>query len=151
MQTQIEVIQTEDQPTLCIHKTCRVEELPQIIGPAYGQIVGVMASQGEQPSIPPYVAYFNMDMQALQVEIGFPVSKPLTAQGDVEAGVIPGGKSVACLYTGPYSEMEPAYAQMSVYAAENHYEPTGVAYEYYLNGPETPPAELQTRIVLPLK
>ncbi len=151
MKSSIEVVQTESQPILCIHKTCRVEELPLIIGPAYGQIIGIMAKQGEQPSSAPYVAYFNMDMQALQVEIGFPVSKDLQSDGDVEAGVIPAGKSIACLYTGPYSEMAPAYDNMGKFAAENKYELTGVAYEYYLNGPESPPAELQTRIVMPIK
>jgi effector-binding domain-containing protein len=35
---------------------------------------------------------------------------------------------------------------------ENGYQPTGVAYEVYLNDPdETPPEELQTQIAFPLK
>jgi effector-binding domain-containing protein len=36
--------------------------------------------------------------------------------------------------------------------AEQGYEGTGVSYELYLNDPtETPPAELQTQIIFPVK
>lgn len=151
MDYKIEKIQTDDQPVFCIRTTCRVDELPQIIGKSYGQIMQVLAKYGEQASGAPYVAYFNMDMQALQVELGFPVSKPLAAQGEVVPGSIPGGTKLTTLYTGPYDKMVPAYEQLGQYAKDNGFEPNGVAYEYYLTGPETPIDQHQTRIVFPLK
>jgi effector-binding domain-containing protein len=93
-----------------------------------------------------------MDMQDLDVEIGFPVARELPGRGDIRAGEIAGGKAATCLYTGPYEDIGQPYEALSQWMEENGYEPTGVAYEMYLNDPqETPPEELQTQIMFPLR
>ena len=140
------------RPVLSIRTRTRVEELPQAIGRAYGEIAQYLGELQEQPAGPPFVAYYNMDMQDLDVEIGFPVARPLSGRGDVQPGKIPGGTAATCLHTGPYGEIEPAYAALSAWIQDNGYEATGVAYEMYLNDPqETPPQELKTQILFPLK
>jgi effector-binding domain-containing protein len=145
----------KEQPsraTLAIRTRVSVQDLPQVLGRAYGAIAQYLGELGEQPAGPPFVAYYNMDMQALDIEAGFPVFRELSGKGDIQAGEIPGGKVATCLYTGPYSGIEPAYNALSQWMKENGYEATGVAYEMYLNDPEqTPPQELQTQIVFPLK
>ena len=84
------------------------------------------------------------------MEFGFPVARPLPGQDEIKAGEIPEGRVAACLYTGPYSEMEPAYDALAKWVEDNGYETTGVTYELYLNDPrQTPPA--QTQIIFPLK
>ena len=51
-----------------------------------------------------------------------------------------------------FQKIEPAYNALSQWIADNGYEPTGVAYEMYLNDPmQTLPQELRTQIVFPLK
>jgi effector-binding domain-containing protein len=110
-----------------------------------------MSELGVPPAGAPFVAYFNMDMQNLDMEIGFPVMQPLPGKGEVQASQIPAGKAATCLHTGPYPEIESAYKALSNWVAEKGYTPTGVAYEFYLNDPgETPPQELQTQILFPL-
>ena len=48
--------------------------------------------------------------------------------------------------------MGPTYDAINASIAEQGCEPTGVVYEFYLNGPmEVSPQELQTQIVFPLK
>lgn len=140
------------QATLAIRTRVSVQDLPQVLGKAYGAIAQYLGELGEQPAGPPFVAYYNMDMQALDVEIGFPVSRKLSGKGDIQASEIPGGKVATCLCTGPYSDVKPAYNALSQWMKENGYEATGVAYEMYLNDPgQTVPQELQTQIVFPLK
>jgi effector-binding domain-containing protein len=91
-----------------------------------------------------------MDMDDLDVELGFPVARSLPDKGEIEAGEIPAGRVATCLFIGPYSEMEPAYEALFEWMEENGYEGTGVSYELYLNDPrEAAPA--QTQIVFPLK
>jgi effector-binding domain-containing protein len=98
------------------------------------------------------VGYFNMDMQDLDLEIGFPVEQAISGKGDIQASEIPAGKQVSCLHTGPYSKVEPAYNAMMEWVPANGYTATGVSYEFYLNDPEqTPENELLTKIVFPLK
>jgi effector-binding domain-containing protein len=152
MSYECKVKEQPTQATLAIRTRVSVQDLPQVLGKAYGAIAQYLGELGEQPAGPPFVAYYNMDMQALDVEIGFPVSRQLSGKGDIQACEIPGGKVATCLYTGPYSDIEPAYNALSQWMKENGYEATGVAYEMYLNDPgQTPPQELQTQIVFPLK
>ena len=152
MSYECKVKEQPTQATLAIRTRVSVQDLPQVLGKAYGAIAQYLGELGEQPAGPPFVAYYNMDMQALDVEIGFPVSRQLSGKGDIQACEIPGGKVATCLYTGPYSDIEPAYNALSQWVKENGYEATGVAYEMYLNDPgQTPPQELQTQIVFPLK
>lgn len=141
------------QPTLVVKTVLPAAELPGAIGAAYGAVLAHLNALGETPAGPPFVAYFNMDMQNLEVEMGFPVAKPLAGTERLQAGQLPTGKIVTCLYVGPYEEMVPAYSALEAYAKENGYEPTGVAYETYLNGPAdvTSPQEYQTQIMFPLK
>ena len=152
MSYQCQVQELSVQPTLVLRVRVAAQDLPQTLGRAYGAIAQYLGELGEHPAGPPFTAYYNMDMQNLDVEIGFPVSKKLPGRGDIQASEIPGGKAASCLAVGPYSEIEPAYNALFHWTEENGYEPSGVAYEMYLNDPQqTPPQELQTRIAFPLR
>jgi len=147
-----EVLEKTTQPALAIRTRTPVTDLPQIMGRSYQAIAQHLGEMGEQPSGPPYAAYFNMDMQDLDLEIGFPVSRALAGKAEIRSSEIPGGKHAACLYTGPYGDIGPAYEALMQWMAEKGYEATGVSYEFYLNDPtQTPPQELMTQIVFPLK
>jgi effector-binding domain-containing protein len=140
------------QPTLTVRARTPIDGLPELLGESYGKIGAYLAELGEGPAGAPFAAYFNMDMQDLDVEIGFPVSKQIQGKGDIQASQVPGGKQGVALHTGRYADIAPAYDALTEYVKEQGFEPTGVSYEFYLNDPEeTPPEELQTQIVFPLK
>jgi effector-binding domain-containing protein len=152
MSYKCEVKEQSAQPALSIRTRTAVQDLAQVLGEAYGAIAQYLGELGEQPAGPPFTAYYNMDMQDLDVEIGFPVYKRLPGKDDIKASDIPGGKAATCLHTGPYSGIGPAYNALSQWIKDNGYEVTGVAYEVYLDDPaQTPPQELRTQILFPLK
>jgi effector-binding domain-containing protein len=152
MSYQCELIDRSAQPTLAIRTRTAVQDLPQVVGQAYGAIMQYVGSLGVQPCGAPYVAYHNMDMDDLDMEIGFPFAQELTGRGNIQAGEIPGGKAVACMHIGPYDQLGGAYEALQKWIEANKYAPTGVAYEFYLNDPQTTsPAELQTQVVFPLQ
>ena len=72
-----------------------MQDLPQALGKAYGAIMQYLGELGMPPAGAPFVAYFNMDMQDLDIEIGFPVMQPLPGKGEVQASAIPAGKAAA--------------------------------------------------------
>jgi effector-binding domain-containing protein len=150
MEIDIEELQT--QPVLYIRTKTSLESLPQVIGESYMKIANYLQGMGEQPAGVPYTAYHNLDMQDMDVEMGFTVSKPLPEGDEVKTGGIPAGKAAITMYNGPYSEMEATYDEIFKWIAERGYQPTGVYYEYYYNSPQdVPESELQTQIVIPLK
>ena len=144
----IEMVETQEQPTLVLKAVTPVGEMPKILGKAFMDVVTHIMELGEQPVGPAFVGYFNMDMERLELEIGFPVSKPLPGKGDILAGHIPAGKQVTCMYKGPYMEMSPAYEEIQQWIKDNGYKPLGPVYEHYYNSPEeVPESELLTKIV----
>ena len=152
MSYECEVKEQAAQPSLSIRTRTSVQDIPQVLGKAYGAIAQYLGELGEQPAGPPFAAYYNMDMQNLDIEIGFPVSRQFSGKDDIRASKISSGKVAICLYTGPYSEIEPAYSALSRWIEDNGYEATGVVYEMYLNDPaQTPPQELRTQIAFLLK
>ena len=152
MSYQCELKQQSVQPVLSIRTRAAVQDLPGVMGAAYDSIMAYLMELGEQPVDAPFTAYYNMDMQDLDMEIGFPVGKTLPTKGKVQASSLPEGQYAVCVHTGPYSAIEPAYTALNEWISQKGLEATGVAYEFYLNDPsETAPDELQTRIMFPLK
>jgi len=140
------------QPTIAVRTRTAVQNLPQVLGKAYDDIMNYLMAIGVQPAGAPYVGYFNMDMQDLDIEIGFPVAEVLEGKDHIQASEIPAGKQVSCLHVGPYHKVEAAYNAMMEWVTVNGYTATGISYEFYLNDPEnTPESELLTRVVFPLK
>ena len=139
------------QLTAYMRERTPVKDLPDVMGKCYAQIASAVQAQGLQISGAPYTLYLNMDMQDLEVEIGFPVDGVLTTESDVRAGEIPSGRYASCVHLGPYSTVAQAYEALADWATEQAVQPSGVSYEFYLNDPEeTPASELATRILFPL-
>ena len=139
------------QPALTVRTRAAVQDLPQLFGKTYGEIMQYLGELGEQPAGMPFAAYFNMDMQNLDIEIGFPVARQFAGRGNIQPSEFPGGKLATTLHIGPYDQCGAAYADLSNWIKEHGYEPTGVAYEVYMDGPETPPEKIRTQIIYPLK
>lgn len=140
------------QPFLAIRTRTSISEMGSTLGQSYGAIMAYMGELGQQPAGAPFVAFYNQDMQDMDVEIGMPTAETLPGRGDIYGAEIPAGRVAECMYTGSYQTMEPAYEQLAQFVAEQGEEPTGVAYEIYIDDASTKPqAEVRTLIVFPLK
>jgi effector-binding domain-containing protein len=129
-----------------------VRLLPDVLGQGFYEMAHYLTELDEEPAGPPFVAYYNNDMDNLEIEMGYPVKKDIDPKGVMEIRVIPEGKYATCQYTGPYNQLEPVYKVLREWIEENNYEPTGVVYEHYLNNPkETAERDLKTQIAFPLK
>lgn len=150
-----EIVELPLQPTLAVRTHTPVSEMPQVLGRIYGAVFQYLAELGEPPAGEPFVAFYNadmMDMQDLDIEVGVGVQRTLPARGELQAGAIPAGRFVFTEHIGPYDAVGPAYEALVAFADAQGVEPTGVAYEYYLNDPSQEPyEEPRTRIVLPVR
>ena len=152
MSYQCQVQERSVQPTLVFRARVAVQDLPQTLGQAYGAIAQYLGELGEQPAGPPFTAYHNMDMTALDVEIGFPVASRQEGSGDVEPGKIPGGRAAVGMHTGPYDTIRETYDALSAFMETKGLEMDAFCYEFYLNDPrETPPEELKMEIYFPIR
>jgi effector-binding domain-containing protein len=147
-----QIIETEKQPVLSVQTTTSVDKMPDLLGAIYHSIVNYIIDCGEEPLGPAFVAYYDMDMENLNIEIGFPVAKEMQGKGDIKLRYIPAGKKATGFHKGPYTEIGSVYDRLATWISEKGYEPTGVVYEYYYNSPqEIPESELLTKIEFLLK
>ncbi len=129
-----------------------MEKLPDELSRAYGLIGCYMAEEGQGPAGPPYAAFYNRDVQDLDVEIGVPVPEPLPRRGDIQSGMIPEGQYASCLYIGPHEGIGSAYDAVNEFIEAQDEAPLGVVYEFYVSDPSrTPPDERETLVVFPLE
>lgn len=148
----IKLNEQKPQPVLSIRKRTTIEELPKLIGESYKQIMEYLDELNEQPVDAPFTAYYNLDMNNLDVEMGFPISNQLPEKGEISYREIPSERVVTAMYRGSYSGMEHTYEEIFKWMEEDDVKPTGVYYEYYYNSPdEVPEEELLTKIVIPVK
>lgn len=151
MDIQCEVKERSDMPVMSVRTRCPVAELKPTIGQNYARIATYLAGLGKQPTYAPFVVYYNMDMNDLDVEVGFPAEAGLPGEGEIQANTLPSGKALSAMYTGSYEKMAEAYAVIDHWAKEHNLKYTGVVYEFYHNDPAvTPPEQLITEIVFPL-
>lgn len=140
------------QSTICLHTVAPVSDLPHVLGIAFEKLMQHLGRHGEVPSGPPFVGYCNMDMQALEIEVGFPVNRILPAEGEIESCEISAGEYASLIHIGPYQTIERGYTALSEFVAGQGRETTGISYEFYLNDPAiTPQNQLQTQILFGLK
>lgn len=148
-----DLVTREELPTLVIHETVPMKELPQFFARAYGQVFGAMQARGLTPAGPPFALYFGMPTETVEVEAGFPVTQQLkTEQGPVRAGTLPGGKCVHGVHVGPYDELKETYAELEEWVREQHLEPREKMWEVYLSDPkaEPDPTKWKTEIFWPV-
>jgi len=146
------VVDCEEQMVISVRTRCPVTQLPDLIGQTYGKIVTYLSSIGKSPGGVPFVGYFNMDMNDLDVEMGFPICESVPDKDDIKMGIIPKGKYAETLHVGPYDQLKEAYSSLMNWMAEEKHDGTGIAYEYYLNDPsEVDPMTLETRILFQMK
>jgi effector-binding domain-containing protein len=152
MIAECQIVELPLQQTLSARLRTPVEELPQNFGRIYGALFQYLEELGEPPAGMPFAAYYNMDMKDMDVEIGVAVLKTLPSRGELQPGTIPAGRFVTTEFTGPYDALGAAYEALTAYAEAQGLEPSGVAYEYYLNDPnQEPHEEPRTRIAFPVR
>ncbi|MBZ9571702.1 GyrI-like domain-containing protein [Methanobrevibacter sp. TMH8] len=158
--SEIKIIKKAKQPVLSIKKTINIENLPRLIDESYEKIQNYLNEIGEYPGDIPYVRYFNMnvenledmDVENLEVEIGFPVYKELSGKEDIESGYLPEMKAVYTIYQGIYQEMVPDYYKVINWAEENNLKLNKTFIEYYYNSSDDVSEEdLLFGIIMPLK
>ncbi len=147
----IALFRQTEQPTLVVRTHAAMKDLPRAIGESYAKIAAYLCELGEVMADIPFVGYHSLDMQNLDVEIGFPLARPVPGKDDIQAGSLPDGLAVSCIYRGPYWGMKPVYGEMNRFIEASGYEATGAAYEHYFNGPKRAPWNLLTKVVMPVR
>ncbi len=157
--SKIMVKQLPEQHMLTIRKTIDFfVEYSDFMGDAVGGILRLVEEVGAFPSSGPIVCFHNVELETLDVEVGFQVVRPtfctvaqIEAKGDVMAQTVPVRTIAATLDRGPYEQQDPTLEELMKWIPEQGYEPEGGIYYHYLNGEEQSPSEYLTEMYIPVR
>ena len=94
--------ETTARLTAIIHFTIPREEMPQVFGPAVGELMAGLAAQGLAPAGPVFAHHLKMSPGMFDFELGVPVGAPMAATGRILPGHWPALKVAITVHHGPY-------------------------------------------------
>lgn len=145
----IDLVNQGATPTLSVRRHSRVDQLPAVLGEAYSEIIHFAGTLGVETLGPAFTIYYNMNMEDLDLEIGFVAKEKIPGNETIQSSEIPAGRYVSAVFAGPYAEMPKMYSEMSTFMIEQGLIPSGTACEFYYNSPmDVPETELRTQVLL---
>jgi effector-binding domain-containing protein len=148
--SKIGLIEQAEQHVLSIRTRIHFNDYPNTAKDAYEKIMEYAERHGFLFSSGPYVCYHNADLEDLDVEMGFPVAKPVSGNGEIAGYTIPVQKAVSGIFLGAYGDTDPLMMEIMQWISEHGYQQHGEIYNYYLNDDNRSAGELLTQIVVPV-
>ena len=146
MRYETQFVDLQAQHTAVVRGHVTVEELPQFLGGAFGEVIAVLDKQGLHPTGAPFGRYRPTD-GGFDVEVGFPSSDVVKPDGRVEASELPGGRVARTMHVGAYGDVGAAYESAIAWLTDEGCITTGEPWECYLDGPEV--VEPRTEVFIP--
>lgn len=150
--SEIEVRELEAQQTAVVRRVMSLSEANRI--PEWMmQTLEAVRSSGQEPAGMPFVRSFSMDVEAMDIEVGWPLAEQFAGDGEVSASTLPGGPAAVASCFGPYEEIGAAYEAIRTWCAKHGRESAGPPWESYFTDPaeEPDPAEWRTDIHFPVE
>ncbi len=137
------------QPVVGIRMHTKLEEIGDRIGELMPEIGAFV---GDRMAGPPLARWHTWEDDAGEMEVAVPVTEPIEGTGRIQASELPAGRAAVAMHVGPYDTVADTWNAFGAWMNEQGLERVASPWEEYLNDPtETPPEELQTRIVWPIK
>lgn len=117
------------------------------------EVASYLEGAGASPAGAPFARFFDYAEDEADFEAGFPLSEPVSGEGRIAAGELPGGLAAVTTHIGPYEGLQDTHAAMGEWVLANGHDPSGPVWEIYLTGPvdEEDSSEWRTEVVWPLR
>jgi effector-binding domain-containing protein len=129
----------EAQQTAVIHLTIPRSEIGSVMGPGIAELMATVKAQGLGPTGPWFSHHLAMFPDTFDVEIGVPVSGPVTAAGRVKPGSLPATRVARATLMGDYSGLPAGWKGFLSWVSAHGFKTAPDLWEVYVKGPESDP------------
>ena len=133
------------QPVLVVRRRVRRAEIAATVAAELPKVFLHAQQRGIAIAGYPITRYLETSVGLVTLETGMRVtahSGEWTAdegEGDVLADTLPGGPAAVTIHSGPYDQLQAAYAALEEWIAANGFHAAGAPWEAYLNDPADHP------------
>lgn len=148
----IMVKQWPEQHQLTVRRTIDFfREYADFMDNAVKDIMSLLEETGKFPASGPIVCFHNVELTALDVEIGFRVAEPLPGRDAVRTQTVPPQTVAVTIDRGPYEEQDPTMEALMEWLPRHGYAAAGGICYHYLNDEEQPTSEYLTEMFIPVR
>lgn len=143
------VVDLESRPTAVIHFRIKFAEMADAFSTGVPEVLAVLAAQGSEPVSGAFARHFEMPPDGFDFDLGFIVTKPITASGRVKPSEWPAMTVARATYPGSYDGLPGAWGEFQAWIEAQNFASTapGIWEHYVKNMDETSnPAELRTEL-----
>lgn len=124
------------------------EDVGQVVGPLFGELMGAVQSAGARPTGAPVAAYVTTETGGLEITVGCPVDSEVESLQVIELPAIP--EAARYVYEGPMSGIDEGYQTLATWIEDNGYRTDGTAREVYLVSHPEPEQRWRTELQMPV-
>jgi effector-binding domain-containing protein len=146
------IVNTDSQIAAVIHITIARNEMMKVFGPAIGELMKELATQGVEPVGAVFAHHHKMSPGIFDFDLGVKVTKAIVASGRIKPGELPALRVARTTYHGPYEGLPAAWAEFTKWIDAAGHKSAENLWELYSVGPQASAdsANWQTELTRPL-
>ena len=147
-----QVVTVESCPTAVVRGTVPADQLAAFFDAAFQRLPAAIAADGAQIAGAAFARYPSPPGDVVELEVGFPVDRPIEATDDVGAGSLPAGRVARVVHAGSFEELGTSWGRLREWMADQGHRPAPGFWEVYLTEPSPgmDPADLRTELNWPV-
>jgi AraC family transcriptional regulator len=140
------------QPILFVRSRVARADIAATIATSLSKIIPFAMGKGIALSGQPFSRYPEIGPGLLTIEVGMPVSKPSSGNGEIIADSLPAGPVAMAVHAGPYDQLVDTYAALERWIADSGHKIAGAPWECYVTDPADfpDPQDWRTEVYWPL-
>jgi effector-binding domain-containing protein len=126
--------------------------LQATLAECFGTLFGYGHKNGLPISGWPLARYVSVGPGLLTVDIAMPLSASASGEGEMQAGLLPGGPVAVGVHAGPYEQLSETHAAVERWIEASGWHASGPPWEWYVSDPahHPDPADWRTDVYWPL-
>lgn len=147
-----EVVELPAAATAVIAGVVPMDEIPGFFDRAFAELAATLADQQLSPAGPAFALYHRPPAGTADLEVGFPVDRPVRAEGRVGPGTLPAGRTARLEHRGTYDTLRESWNRLQGWMAERGLVAGELLWECYVTEPrpDLDPATMVTVLHWPL-
>jgi len=147
---------TEATPQSYAHvrRAARIAEIPGVMTESFATLAAAFAKAGAAFSGPPLTHYLSYDAESCAFAVGFPAPREkldALREAGLTIGETVSGPVMTGRHVGPYDTLASTYTAMQAEMKAKGIEGAVDMWEIYMSPPGTPPDELVTEVIWPVR
>jgi effector-binding domain-containing protein len=134
-----QLLKTVEQEIAFIPITITRDQVQEVMGPGYQELMDALSEQGVEPAGPWLNHHLRMDPENFDFRLSVPISSPILPSGRVEVGLLPAVTVARTIYHGPYDGLPAAWGELDQWILSQGLEKRFDFWECYVQGPEANP------------